>query len=445
MGGGLIQLAAIGAQNAYLTGNPQITYFVAVYKRHTNFSIECIEQLFTGNATFGKKVFCDIDRVGDLIGDIFLVVKLPKLSSSINDKAVISWTNSIGHALIKYIDLEIGETVIDKQYGIWLQIWSELTVDASKREAFNMMIGKKENFYNTLEAEEMNLYIPLYFWFCNNPGLSLPLIALQHHVVRINLGIRDLSELWVSEDGTPPDNVDITSCSLYVDYIFLDDKERVFFAQNTHNYLITQLQISSNALDASRIYKCRKEDTTICIECDEEEKVNEDYILIRKSDKGDTTMVDLKFNHPVKELLWIIQNSDILEMANGKGNDWFNFSDKPFGCSDGSEQCDPMINAKLILDGVDRMETRDAKYFRLVQPFQRHTCVPANNYIYVYSFGYNPEKYQPSGTLNFSRIDNSIFEISIVGGIKRPVLQMFATNYNILRIMGGMAGVVYNN
>ena len=174
-------------------------------------------------------------------------------------------------------------------------------------------------------------------------------------------------------------------------------------------------------------------------------KVNEDYILIRKSDKGDTTMVDLKFNHPVKELLWIIQNSDILEMANGKGNDWFNFSDKPFGCSDGSEQCDPMINAKLILDGVDRMETRDAKYFRLVQPFQRHTCVPANNYIYVYSFGYNPEKYQPSGTLNFSRIDNSIFEISIVGGIKRPVLQMFATNYNILRIMGGMAGVVYNN
>ena len=115
MGGGLIQLAAIGAQNAYLTGNPQITYFVAVYKRHTNFSIECIEQLFTGNATFGKKVFCDIDRVGDLIGDIFLVVKLPKLSSSINDKAVISWTNSIGHALIKYIDLEIGETVIDKK------------------------------------------------------------------------------------------------------------------------------------------------------------------------------------------------------------------------------------------------------------------------------------------------------------------------------------------
>ena len=439
MAGGLIQLAAIGAQNAYLTGNPQITFFVAVYKRHTNFSIESIEQLFHGNATFGKTVYCDIDRVGDLVSDMYLVVKLPKLQSS-NNKGIISWANSIGHALIKSIDIEIGETVIDRHYGIWMQIWSELTVEASKRDAFNSMIGKKDNFYNTLEATKEDLYIPLYFWFCANEGLALPLIALQNHEVRVNLNIRDFNELWVSHDNTIPERVEMTNCSLYVDYIFLDDTERKFFARSTHNYLITQLQINSNALDTSVLYKCKKDDIESCVRCDEATVPAEDEIIVRKSGPHDISMVDIKFNHPVKELIWIIQNSDILNV--GGGNDWFNFSSSPFGVG---VQEDPMMNAKLIINGEDRMSSRDAGYYRLVQPYQRHTSVPVNNYIYVYSFGFHPEKFQPSGTMNFSRIDSSILEVEVIEGITRPVLQMFATNYNVLRIMGGMAGVVYNN
>ena len=449
MGGGLIQLAAIGAQNAYLTGNPQITFFVAVYKRHTNFSIECIEQLFTGNATFGKKVYCEIDRIGDLIGEIFLHIKLPKLSSTIDTNNTVSWVNSVGHALIKYINIEIGETIVDTHYGIWMQIWSELTVSCCKRDAFNEMIGKKENFYNTLEAEALNLYIPLYFWFCRNKGLALPLIALQNHTVKINLGIRDFNELWVSTNNIPPDNATIISCSLYVDYIFLDDTERKFFAQTTHNYLIEQVQINSNALNTSEVYKCRKDDKSICIKCEDNNiqqcDVTDDYILTRKSGVNDTSMVDLKFNHPVKEIIWIIQNSEILESGNGLGNDWFNFSDKPYDSKNNTLPADPLVNGRLIVDGTDRMALRDAKYYRLVQPFQRHTYVPVNNFIYVYSFGYHPEQFQPSGTLNFSRIDSSVFELSIKEGITRPVLQMFATNYNILRIMGGMAGITYNN
>ena len=446
MGGGLIQLAAIGAQNVYLTGNPQITFFVAVYKRHTNFSIECIEQLFHGNSTFGKKVYCDIDRVGDLVSDMYLVVKLPKLIpkktkdiTQNSDDVIISWTNSIGHALIKSIDIEIGETVIDRQYGIWMQIWSELTVNASKRDAFNSMIGKKDNFYNTLDSQEENLYIPLYFWFCMNEGLALPLIALQNHEVRVNLAIRDFNELWVSNDNVFPEPVEITSCSLYVDYVFLDDTERKFFARNTHNYLITQLQINSNALDTSIIYKCN-DDRDNCVRVDEDYVPQNGEILLRKSGPQDTSMVHLKFNHPVKELIWIIQTSDILTV--GGGNDWFNFSSCAYG--DG-EQRDPLLRGKLIIDGTDRMSDRDAKYYRLVQPYQRHTNVPVNNFIYVYSFGYHPENFQPSGTMNFSRVDSSIMEIEVIEGITRPVMQMFATNYNILRIMGGMAGVIYNN
>ena len=449
MGGGLIQLAAIGAQNAYLSGNPQITFFVAVYKRHTNFSIECIEQLFTGSATFGKKVYCEIDRIGDLIGEIFLVVKLPKLINSGNKDKTVSWVNSVGHALIKYIDIEIGETVIDRHYGIWMQIWSELTVSCCKRGAFNEMIGKKNNFYENLESTEMNLYVPLYFWFCRNKGLSLPLIALQNHSVRINLGIRDFDELWISEDGNDPYPQEITNCSLFVDYIFLDDTERKFFAQNTHNYLIEQLQISSTALDTTELYKCRKDDKSICVRCESSDikdcDISDDYTLVRKSGKNDTSMVDLKFNHPVKEIIWIIQNSEILEEGTWYGNDWFNFSDSAYDSKNKKPFQDPFIKGKLIVDGTDRMDTRDAKYYRLVQPYQRHCTVPYKNFIYVYSFGYHPEQFQPSGTLNFSRIDSSIFEITIKEGITRPVLQMFAVNYNVLRIMGGMAGIAYNN
>ena len=427
MPGGVLQIAAIGAQDVFLTGNPQITFFIAVYKRYSNFSIECVRQLFTGNATFGKKVFCNIGRVGDLMSDVHLHVKLPKLINSDNPDIPIYWVNSIGHALIKYVDIEIGGTIVDRQYGIWMEIWSELTIPKAKQKAFHEMVGKYNS--NTeppnTHNDEMELYIPLYFWFCRNIGLSLPLIALQHHDVKINLGIRDLNELWVNSGdlrAEPDMDTQIIECSLYVDYIFLADDERRRFAGNEHEYLIEQLQISSTSLDASI-------------------QQNND---LRETARGDTSMVDVKFNHPVKEFIWIIQNSLILEESeDGKhmGNDWFNFGN----VVDRTQHKDPMLNGKFIIDGQDRMEMRNGKYFRLVQPYQRHTSVPEDTYIYVYSFALNPEKHQPSGTFNFSCVDSCLFEVTLNEGITRPVLQMFATNYNILRIMNGMSGVAYSN
>jgi len=426
MPGGILQLAATGAQDVFLTGNPQITYFIAVYKRYTNFAIECVQQLFIGNADFGKKVYCKLDRVGDLMSETYLHVRLPKLSSINSPDTPIYWINSIGHALIKYIDVEIGHTIIDRQYGIWMEIWSELTMVKSKESAFNEMIGKYDKIKGQISqthSGEMELYIPLYFWFCRNIGLALPLIALQHHNVVINMAIRDIDELWVCDDvNVEPDIIKMIECSLYVDYIFLDDEERRRFANNEHEYLIEQLQISSTSLDAS-IHKDNE---------------------LRQTAQGDKTLIDIKFNHPVKEFIWIIQNSLILEMSDdGKhlGNDWFNFGN----IVDRTKQGDPMFSGKFMIDGKDRMATRTGKYFRLVQPFQRHTSVPEDTYIYVYSFALNPEEHQPSGTFNFSSIDSCLFEVTLNAGITRPVLQMFATNYNVLRIMGGMAGVTFSN
>jgi hypothetical protein len=211
-----------------------------------------------------------------------------------------------------------------------------------------------------------------------------------------------------------------------VDYVFLADEERKRFANNEHEYLIEQLQISCNSLDASIHTKNDK---------------------MRKTAYGDTSMVNLKFNHPVKEFVWVVQNSLILELSTDNiGNDWFNFGDIPLKIKDNNIiQSDPMISGKFLIDGNERMETKTSKYFRLVQPYQRHTNVPTDTFIYVYSFALYPESHQPSGTFNFSCIDDLTFQITLNKDITRPVLQMFATNYNILRIMGGMAGISYSN
>lgn len=190
MGGGLMQLVAYGAQDVYLTGNPQITFFKVVYRRHTNFALEAIEQTFQGTADFGKKVTCTISRNGDLINHVYLQVTLPALSlgSVFTDSQIaampagvtVAWTNSVGHALIREVSIEIGGQKIDKHYGTWLEIWDELTQVAEKQNGFNHMIGKYESDFAMIgNAENSRVYyVPLMFWFCRNPGLSLPLIAL---------------------------------------------------------------------------------------------------------------------------------------------------------------------------------------------------------------------------------------------------------------------------
>ena len=414
--GALLQLAGYGAQDVYLTGNPQITFFVSVYKRYTNFAIECVEQYFEGTVDFGRRVSINLQRCGDLVHNMFLRVELPELQTS-DSGTTYSWSNFIGHALIDYVEVEVGGQVIDKQYGQWLQIWSELTVTNSKLLGYYDMIGGNQNFNSTTQPGPLLLLIPLTFWFNRYVGCALPLVALQYHEVRINFALNPVDELIVSSDANEPYSCNgscelpkIKDAKLLVDYIYLDSNERRIFAKSNHEYLIEQLQLDFQTLPA-----------------------NIEEIPVRMS-----------FNHPVKELIWVLQKPSILTDKDEYGIEWFNFSDRSDGAAGTPD--DLMYEAKIQFEGQDRFLKRRAKYFRDVQPFQYHTVIP-QNFIYNYSFALQPEKHQPSGTCNFSRIDNAILRLYMPNGGNDEDLNLsiYATNYNIFKIKSGMGGVEYTD
>lgn len=313
-------------------------------------------------------------------------VDLPAVTSSGADFA---WVSDIGHVLIDEVTIEIGGQQIDKHYGEWLSIWNELTQSASKEAGYDEMIGSVSDLTTATSAtSSTTLYVPLQFWFCRNPGLALPLIALQYHEVKFNITFRALADCHV---GTP-DATPSLSASLYVDYIYLDTDERRQFAQVQHEYLIEQLQFTG-----------------------------------AESLSAGSAKSKLALNHPCKELIWVIHTS-----ANESAKAWSNFS------NGGAHTFE---SAKLQLNGHDRFSSRKSSYFNLVQPYQHHTRIPATG-IYAYSFALNPEQHQPSGTVNMSRIDNATLQFA---GSVAGKLKLYAVNYNVLRVMAGMGGLAYSN
>ena len=427
MGGGLMQLVAYGAQDIYLTGNPQITFFKVVYRRHTNFAVEAIEQTFNGSADFGKRVTATISRNGDLIQRIYLEVVMP---ATVETSA--TWTYGVGNALIRSAEIEIGGQLIDRQYGDWMNIWSELTVPAGQRAGYDNMVGNAKptdaaHTGSLLTSTKPRLYVPLHFWFNRNPGLALPLIALQYHEVKLNIELRPLSELTNVATVTP---VSLVSCKLYVDYIYLDTDERRRFAQVSHEYLIEQVQFTGS----------------------------ESVAAAATSTASTSKQVTLNFNHPVKELVWVHVTAAHTTQGYSTGNRWFNYSGSE------TDSKESFNTALLQLNGHDRFSVRNADYFRKVQNYEHHTRVPRvgveldvddkrNAYIYTYSFALSPEEHQPSGTCNFSRIDNAVLQLSY--GVNSQTgagvaalamnLNVYAVNYNVLRIMSGMGGLAYSN
>ena len=412
MGGGLMQLVAYGAQDIYLTGNPQITFFKVVYRRHTNFAVESIEQTFNGSVDFNKRVTATISRNGDLIKEMYLECVLPQLSAT----GTAWWVNSVGNVMIKKAEIEIGGQLIDRHYGEWMDIWSELTVPVGKKTVgYDLMVGNHEtaagNQNNGKTARR--LYVPLQFWFNRNPGLALPLIALQYHEVKLNLELRPASDLVV-DTTTASGTANMTSCKLYVDYVYLDTDERRRFAQVSHEYLIEQVQ-----------------------------NTGDETLAASATSKN----VTLNYNHPVKALYWVHVTSANAAAPNGTvspvtGGGWVKYTGTQSTNSMG--QNDSFKTAKLQLNGHDRFSVRNSDYFRLVQNYQHHTNVP-NKHIYTYSFALSPEEHQPSGTCNFSRIDNATMQLTYEASAAASKIKMFAVNYNVLRIMSGMGGLAYSN
>jgi Large eukaryotic DNA virus major capsid protein/Major capsid protein N-terminus len=545
-----MQLVSYGAQDIYISGNPQITFWKVLYKRHTNFAMEAIEVTFNGQADFGRRVTAVISRNADLMYRTYVQVTLPQIVLT-DPKVRFRWLNYVGHRLIKMVEIEIGGSRIDRQYGDWMQIWTQLTQPTGTQASFDDMVGNSADLVllkdgagvpldATCAASEATnsclsragtplktLYIPLQFWYCRNPGLAIPLIALQYHEVRINVefeqnynccyadlytGVNSLSTqtgINLGNGVTSVSQLQLVAASLYVDYVYLDTEERRRFAQQSHEYLIDQLQFTG------------------------------DETVTASSNK-----IQMNFNHPVKELVWVVQRDSFVDcnspptpwISEALGQQPFNYTDdwstegivtavlgrgalattganggvttvptyspqagsgsftygevyipglgaaSGSGLSTGSEiynssgqgmddqffegttnyllakvilasgvKCEgknPVEVAKVQLNGQDRFDEREGRYFDKVQPWQHHTRTPSTG-INVYSFALKPEEHQPSGTCNFSRIDkatlNLTLSVNTVRGQRTAKVRIYAVNYNVLRVMSGMGGLAYSN
>jgi hypothetical protein len=469
-GGGLLQLVATGKQDLFLVGNPQISFFKMVYRRHTNFATECQPMYFDGTPNFGQRITCLVPRRGDLLGRVYLDVTLPQIYDASGNP--LSYTNAIGHALITEITFEVGEQEIDRQTGEWMEIWTQMTTPAGQRDALNQMIGRLDQYLepqtSTIppeniiapgpQSEGLRLLIPLQFYFCNNPGLYLPLLALQYSPIRINITLTPLQQLfWANPYNYPaivPDpandqsnwkpacqiSVDCTSqiknMMLWGEYVYLDVEERRMFVSTSHEYLIEQVQYTPP-------YSITNQQTTATI--------------------------SIEFNHPIKEFFFVAQRDEMINR-----NEWFNYSSLAIKepvpsyvtpylnlINSPTGRTDLISLAKLQLDGYDRFPNRTPFYFRLQQPYDHHTTTPVEAYIYNYCFALRPEDSQPTGTMNASRIDSIVWQIQM-----NPILsQQFNTvtntpvpewqqrgpchivvyghNYNVFRVINGFGGLLF--
>ena len=421
MAGGLMQLVAYGAQDVYLTGNPSVTFFQAVYKRHTNFAMENIEQTVNGTASDSGRVSVTVARNGDLVNDMYIELKA-KSGLATNTAGATADACWVAERAVKDVELSIGGQRIDKHYQKWWRLYSELYLDESKKASWGKMTT----------AVNSQVFLPLIFFFNRNPGLALPLIALQYHEVRLDFDLTD--QFSTHTDGT--------TFKVWANYIYLDTEERRRFAQKGHEYLIEQVQ--HTGVDSV-------------------------------TGAGGTKQVRLSYNHPVKELVWCLSENDdqqglwnfttkaddteiVLESdptAIAASNAFISTSTSgapllKVGTDGGSEKfteeaVGTVDTMKLVLNGQDRFKEQSGKYFNQVQAYNHHSGSPYAG-VYSYSFALKPEEHQPTGTCNFSRIDNA--QVSIVtakGNTAQTTLNMFAVNYNVLRIQSGMGGLAFSN
>ena len=408
MTAGALQLNFIGPQDKHLTGNPQMTYFKSVYKKYSNFAKDTKKLSFENKVQFGSEHICVIPYDGDLLSDIYLYIELSELISSNNNENWAGYINGLGYSIIEHIEIQIGGLTIDKLDSNWLDIYNELFDQRS-----DTLIGK---FNTDITLQENNkaqkLYIPIPFWFSKNSGSALPIIALRNHEIKIKIKLRNLNEIIKSDISTYSPTTPIITANILANYIHLDIEEQKYFANNSHEYLIDQLQTLSDTNITT---------TTV------------------------TKKIPLEFAHPIKSIYWVILD-DINHTQNMKtGNNWLSYT------SSNSLHSDTFNSAKITINGQDKMISMDSTYYRNVLPYETQTYF-ARKYIYSYSFSLYPGQYQPSGSINYSRIQkgNSHLEFTFnnsnnVGGGTNGKIRIYGTNYNVLKIDKGQGGLLYMN
>lgn len=533
MTGGLMQLVAYGAQDIYLTGNPQITFFKTMYRRYTNFSMECIENSFVGTPGFGKRLTCRIIKNGDLMHKIYLVIVINAVNPG---SSSFAWVKRLGHAIIKEVSINIGGTRIDTHYGTWLDIWYELARKGYHEVGYANLIGDVPELtdYNNSVKGPFTLYIPLQFWFNKFVGLSIPLIALQYHEVNMDLELEVIDKLIV-KDCNFEANISISSVSALIDYIYLDTDERRRFAQVGHEYLIEQIQWNGIELVNDLVKKYRldykhptkelffamknglytsgrpfiyysgtgswniEEAATLIIEKsialtnDPSDLVGGTWIEVIAGKRATVDKLNITNNY--SQSVWVnpeslsigsygITNKILADVLIGVEGDitvsgiqtTLTIRDISFPTDlmidTRFNPCDPLVvmfnNYGILIDGSynplqygllqlnghDRFDRREGAWFNYVQPQMRHSNTPKDG-VNIYSFSIYPEEHQPSGTANLSRIDTTDLtlwfnDITFDNGLPEfPLLNsgnriwLFALNYNILRVLSGLAGLAY--
>jgi len=493
MGLGLLLLVSVGKENIYLSSQPEITFFKMAYKRYTNFSIESVAQYFKSSPDFGRRVTVNLSKNADLLGQIHLYVELPDIIKENHSTLPtgiknFAWIKKIGLGLINYIDLEIGGVLVDRQYGDYLNIWYELTLNLGIKKGFNKMIGNIDVLNNYSNGKNSYiLYVPLNFWFCQDSGLAIPLISMIHSEIKIHVLFNDFNKCYlqtptnyilttepfslfkkgelirqqvgsqlavgqfvyfdatkgllyynkiandfliptiandsnyiiVGDDTKFQQNIDpsaiiiidedyfrinipsIQNAYLLVNYIYLDNEERFIFINNSHEYLVPVIQnIQQQTFYSTNI------------------------------------LYKVPFYNPVKIIFWRVQL-----VSNYTSNDLFNYTLDPLL----SDTNNIIQNEYLVLNSINRMELNNPVYYTNVQLYQNKFTTPPDG-IHMFSFCINPLDHQPSGSLNFSKIDDAYIQMSCnkLVNYQNPInISSYGLQLNLFRVVNGLSGLGY--
>jgi len=494
MAGGLIQLVTLGYEDLYLTTEPEVTFFKRIYKRHTNFSLELIPQLFNTIPDFGKRVTCNISKNADLLSNIYLYIELPNIPKQYDDNNELSeiknfaWCKNIGCALINYIELEIGGQLIDKHYGDWLNIWNELTVTNLKKSLNKMNGNVNNNFDFSNGKSNYKLYIPLNFWFCRHKGLALPLIALHFSDIKIHVEFNELENIIIpspthyiniedeiihfKKNDVITQNIgSIKTKAIFSYYDYTTNRlyynkydgslqsytgstytkenyriynEKGYFIQPKDNSSEVNYNIPYPYISLVNSYFLVNYIFLDNLEREKFAKSTHEYLIDYVQYNGEKTIysshqkLKLGFSNVCKEIIWV---SQIKNIKDGFIKDKFNYTD------DISNGTSLIKNSRLLLNGQERSSNRNYVYYNYINPYKYHSNSPSNG-INIYSFSLDPENRQPHGTCNFSRIDDIVLELNVSNKINYnnpAVIRIYNYAYNVFRIINGLGGLVFSN